>query len=401
MQKNTMGLGLVTLLISIWGPPAAWGAAPLKVPLSAPGWEVTGEVEFSSMEGFPQGLLSIKSAAAKVLLKQAAFGDGTIEYDVKAIGDGIPGLKFHRRDDDTAEQFYIRPNSDCPASNDCIQYTPQTHGNMLWDAYPQYQSKAPVRDKDWNHVKLVMSGRRMLVYINDAVAPTLTVGNLEGDVAQGGLQLMGPATFANLTLAPGAVEGLPPEPLADPADRHPGIVRHWLVTPPRPYAAGGAAPGPAADPGLTWKKLDAEHGGLLNLSREYGRPLNKATAVVHLKTVVEAETAQDKQVALGWARDVWVYLNGKLVFSDQNHYYPEAERRFPDGRLALDNGAFRLPLKQGRNEIEIVVGNVFRDKGSAYGWGAMMRLDDVRAVRLAGEPEIARLDAALREPGRP
>src|SRR5438034_8517742 len=32
----------------------------------------------------------------------------------------------------------------------------------------------------WNHIKMVVSGRRMNVFVNDATSPTLEVGRLEG-----------------------------------------------------------------------------------------------------------------------------------------------------------------------------------------------------------------------------
>ena len=48
-----------------------------------------------------------------------------------------------------------------------------------------------------------------------------------------------------------------------------------------------------------------------------------------------------------------------------------------DGRLALENGAFTLPLEAGDNEVVVGVANAF------FGWGLMLRLDDVGSVTLA------------------
>ena len=57
---------------------------------------------------------------------------------------------------------------------------PQTHGVLLWDFFPQYENRAPLRENGWNHIKMVVSGRRMNVFVNDATSPTLEVGRLEG-----------------------------------------------------------------------------------------------------------------------------------------------------------------------------------------------------------------------------
>ena len=49
----------------------------------------------------------------------------------------------------------------------------------------------------------------------------------------------------------------------------------------------------------------------------------------------------------------------------------------PEGRLSLDNGSFVLPLKTGDNEIAVAVANNF------YGWGLILRLEDLEGLRLA------------------
>ena len=43
---------------------------------------------------------------------------------------------------------------------------------------------APILE-GWNHFKLVVSGRRMNVYINNAQQPTLAVGDLDSSSIEG------------------------------------------------------------------------------------------------------------------------------------------------------------------------------------------------------------------------
>ena len=84
-------------------------------------------------------------------------------------------------------------------------------------------------------------------------------------------------------------------------------------------------------------------------------------------------------------REVWVFVNGQHVFNDTNLYQPPAARKVPDGRLWVQNGSFMLPLKTGDNEIAIAIANNF------YGWGLILRLDDIEGVRLAHEMKVPAL----------
>jgi hypothetical protein len=357
----------------------------IKIPLTADRWQTTGNVEFLTTDASPLG--SIKVNKGDAVLKDLTFGNGTIEFDVIANGPMGAGIGFRRRDDDTYEDFYLRPRPNCAAAVDCVQYAPQTHGVLLWDMFPQYQGPAPLKDEESNHIKLVVSGRRMNIFVNGATAPTLAIGRLEGDVLEGGLLLQGPGTFANLTVHPGAVEGLTPVPTNDPARDDKRFLRQWLVSPPAAFpddkmAVISAMP----EPGQDWKPMIAERGGMVNLSRQFGLLPGRARGVAWLKTDVDSDSAQTKHVSIGWAREIWVFVNGKLIFADKNLYQPPAARKNPDGRLSLTNGSFDLPLQKGKNEIAVALADNF------YGWGMELRLDDLKGIRTA-EPNTKVLAA--------
>jgi hypothetical protein len=70
-------------------------------------------------------------------------------------------------------------------------------------------------------------------------------------------------------------------------------------------------------------------------------------------------------------------VNGERVFADKNLFMPASARKPPDGRLSLENGSFVLPLKAGDNEIAVALANNF------YGWGLILRLDDLEGIQLA------------------
>jgi hypothetical protein len=384
IARKPAALLAIALFLPV-GSQLARAEGPLNIPMSADRWTTTaGTVNFVEYMGKPSIELKagnykehIPSGAAT--LKDLTFRDGTIEYDVAATTDMGAGFIFRSADKDNFEMFYLRPRPKCEDAPDCVQYAPQTHGVLLWDVFPQYQGPAPLRQGDWNHVKLVVSGRRMNIFINGATEPTLKIGRLEGDSEEGSLMLAGPGVFANLTVDPAAVEGLLATPEKDATASDGRYVRHWQLS---PYAKLPTDQAPAlADlppSSAAWTPLEAERGGLVNVSRVYGVPVERPErAVVWLKTTIHSSGEQQKQVSLGWAREISVFVNGKLVFADKNLYQPPEARKTPDGRLSLQNGSFTLPLKAGNNELAVAVVNNF------YGWGLEMRLDDLKGLRLA------------------
>ncbi len=151
--------------------PIAQAAESIKIAMTADRWQAKENAEFLRQLGFYQGLMRLNSGNA--VLKDITFSNGTIEFDVNTIGRGAPGIAFRQQDEKDFELLYLRPDPACPAFVACIQYAPQTHGVLLWDFFPQYQTRAPLRENGWNHIKMVVSGRRMNVFVNDSASPTL------------------------------------------------------------------------------------------------------------------------------------------------------------------------------------------------------------------------------------
>jgi hypothetical protein len=369
--------GPLVLLFCLWLGAGTYASAQRRdMPMAADRWEtIFGKAEFKEHKGAPAIVFAEEGA---VTLKDLRFADGTIEFDVEPAAMGA-GLGFRMRDVDSFEMFYFRPQPDCATAPDCVQYAPFTHKVLLWDMFPQYQASAPLRPNEWNHVKVVISGRRMNLFVNGATSPTLAVGSLEGDAQEGQLALIGPGAFANLTVTPGAVEGLAAEAEADPTERDQRFVRHWQLAPFSELPEGreptiADLPKPSAE----WRALTAERGGLMNITRVHGLPVKRpARSLTWLKTTISSTKSESKKASIGWSREVWVFVNGQRVYADKNLYQPPAARKAPDGRLSLENGSFVLPLNAGDNEIAVAIANNF------YGWGLILRLDDLDGIRLA------------------
>jgi hypothetical protein len=350
-------------------------APAVAVPITADRWTLSADAKIVEHRGvaaiaFPKSLRQ-----SEAVLKDLVFTDGTIELDVEPTTGMGPGVGFRRKGPDTYESFYIRPFPNCATAWDCLQYAPVVRGVLLWDVYPAYQSPAKVVANQWNRLKLVVNGRRLRVYVNGE--RTLEVDRLEGDAADGAIVLQGRGFVANVTVTPGAVEDLPAEAGTDPAIADGRFVRHWLMTRPATLAAD-AQPMLAAAPAdrAAWTPVEAETGGLVNLTRHHGLPPDQRS-LVWLRTTIRAAAATDRRAAIGWNDEVWVFVNGQAVYADKNEYAKGEPRKKPDGRLSLENGVVALPLRRGDNEVVIGVANAF------FGWGLMLRLDDAAGVTLA------------------
>jgi hypothetical protein len=375
------------LVLTLFGLPTSGNprdGKPVKLEMNADSWTIQGNAEFTQHLGVPSIELKPGNAAqqtktGQALLKNLSFRNGTIEYDVDASSGMGAEIGFRRRDDNTLEDFYLRPQPNCDHAPGCIQYAPITHGMLLWDVFPQYQSPAPLKSDGWNHVTLVVSGQRMNVFINGEKLPSLKVGRLEGDSMEGGISLGGPGIFANVVIRPETVDGLSPKPDPDSTAADPRFVRNWQIAssfnlPPDKDPSFAEIP----DASASWQPIHAERAGLVNITRLYGLPLPRTQrSATWIKTTITSDKRQTRRVDVGWAREIWVFANGQLVYADKNLYQPATSRKAPDGRVSLQNGSFDLPLNEGKNQVDVVLADNF------YGWGLIMHLDDLTSLHLA------------------
>jgi hypothetical protein len=373
------------------------------VPLKAEDWVFRpGKVAFGDSAGVAR--MKILSSQGNVVLKQGDFSDGTIEFDVIPTDPLFSQFVFRWQDSTETECFYFRTGRGAGHAYvmEAVQYTPIVKGTMWWDIMAHYQGNASFGQAAANHVKLVISGRRMLVFVNGglggviggagasggaagavssgpggAVAlgrPTLDIGELEANTTHGRIGFSGQAIISNLVLKPGKVEGLSPVAVTDPVANDPRYLRHWQMTAPDSLAPGvdfsyGLMPGKAA----VWQPIDAERRGLINLGRKW--VVNRSHQVIWLKTVVHADAAGRYNLRLGFVDEVWMFLNGRFLYTDKN-FYGQPVAKTPRGRLSLENAMVTLPLQEGDNELLVAVGSNF------YGWGIMARFDDLDGLTI-------------------
>jgi len=355
---------------------AATPAKPVDftIPLTPEKWAFQAEkVDFVDYKG--QKSMKIAAQSGQVVLKDLVFKDGTIEFDVEPIlPEFAQSIYFHRKDEKEQEIVYLRVGTiGNKLTNNAIQYTPYFDAINMWDMYPQYQGPALIKGGDWNHIKLVISGLQMRVYMNHLPQPVLEIPKLEGNMKEGSIAFDGASYIANLQIKPDATEGLTPQEGVDLSNHEANYLRKWAVSTPTDLPPGSEAflgNQPKADQFVD--SIKAERAGFINLTRKFGG--NKSRKVVWLKTKITAKENVKTRLQLGFSDEVWVFLNKQTVFVDKNLFQQAAMRKYPEGRMSKDNASFDINLKAGENELLIAVANDF------YGWGIIARLESTDGI---------------------
>jgi hypothetical protein len=345
----------------------------IRVPMSAASWQFDeGSVEFLTYKNAPA--MKIGQGNKKATIKDLTFSNGIIEFDVEPILPGFAqSVYFHRKDDKEQEIVYLRLNTiGNKLANEGIQYTPYFAGINMWDMYPHYQGPAPIVKDGWNHLKLVISGKQMKVYMNRQPRPVLWIPKLEGNLNEGTIAFEGTSYIANVVVRPNETEGLPATEGPDLTDHDANYLRVWVVSKPSDLPNGSEA-NVAGQPSLDQytDSIKAEREGFINLTRKFGA--NESRKVIWLKTRITTKQAVKTKLQLGFSDEVWVFLNDQTIYVDKN-LYRQNMRKYPNGRMSIDNASINLNLKEGDNDLMIAVANDF------YGWGIAARLESAESV---------------------
>jgi len=375
MNKIVLVLAFFLFQLSLRAQKEKKSASPaITIPMAAERWGCpAGTCEFLQYKSVPaMRLLTSKDTA---VLKDFRFTNGTIEFDIEPQDMDFTGFFFRRQDGKESEYFYLRVFAgSIPNMQTSVQYTPIIGGVNLWNMLPYYQGPAKFAKGQWNHVKLVVSGAQMLVYVNNLLRPALEIPKLEGNTTTGTLGFDGKAIVANLVVTPDATEGLSPVAGFDPFYSDPRYLRQWSVSQPIPLPKGRElTDDDLPKTGTAWREVSAERMGLVNLTRLFGN--SDSRRMVWLKCRLKVPEAQVRKVDFGFNNEVWVFLNGKMAFVDKN-LFNEVLRKQPKTRTSLENTSFSLPLQAGENEILIGLANDF------YGWGIIARLDIMEGIEV-------------------
>ncbi len=369
----------VTFLAATFAIPAH-AAEPLTLDVNDEAWKLDGDARVDTHLGRPALQIRTGSAARE----DVKMEDGTLEFDVAPTPHrAFVYVKFRIQGDGEHEEFYFRTHkSELP---DAIQYTPVYKRVSGWQLYhgEGYTAATELVPERWTHVKLVVKGRQAALFVGDMEKPRI-ITPLVREPGPGHIGLRGflprgaapdgvyTANFANVVVSPGVVEHAFPE--IAPASSSPGVVTHWEVSPafasqpegvpeevPAEVAAGTGSP-------AAWQTLAADPSGLLVFDRHLTRPEGTRWVAVAARLTLDAESAGRRRFDFGYSDRVNVFLNGELLMSGNAVYSFNFPRR--QGLIGLGQGTLYLPLRKGRNELLLVVDEVFG------GWGVMGQLAD-------------------------
>jgi hypothetical protein len=290
----------------------------IKIPFTPEKWQfATGKVEFIEHKGLKAVRLNENSGA--MIFKELNFKNGTIELDVEVNQPRpFPTIYFRWFDQDEAEHVYLRTGTSSKKNAfDAVQYAPIVNGVNLWDLQHEFQSAAQIKISEWNHVKLVVSGKQLRVYINRSTEPILEIPYLEGNTQEGkigiGTGFPGEVVFSNLTIAPNATEGLPEQAAPDITKHDTRYIRNWQISKPDSLPPGkelNASMLPKEN--TVWETIMAERRGLINISRKLGN--SKSRRYVWLKATIKSDTDQKINLKLGFSDEVLVFANQKPIY---------------------------------------------------------------------------------------
>jgi len=164
----------------------------------------------------------------------------------------------------------------------------------------------------------------------------------------------------------------------------PGTLTNWSISPaldalsrdperPLSKAESGA---------MAWQDVEAESPGFVVLYRYLDAPHPKVSfatdfskrlepqpgmKLVYARTTIEADREQIKKLSVGYSDEVSVFLNGQILFRGRS-----AQNFRDPGFLGIVNpedDAVYLPLKKGKNELVLALGEL------GGGWGFICRLE--------------------------
>jgi len=146
-------------------------------------------------------------------LDDVTFGDGVIELDIRGKDEfqkSFPGIVFRAASDSLFDAVYLRPfnfrATDTLRHQHAVQYV--SHPQYTWDRLRKDRPEvfenpvSPEPDPNgWVHVRLVVAGKQVSIYVGEGAGPDLVVVALN-DRTGGRIGLFNDGDFANLLVTP-------------------------------------------------------------------------------------------------------------------------------------------------------------------------------------------------------
>lgn len=349
------------------------GAAQTPVPFNSTQWEIDSQAHLITEY---EGKEALYLHNGMVLLKEASFKNGIIEFDIAfSQKRGFTGVTWRRTNAGNYEDFYMRPHMS--GNPDANQYTPVFNGVTGWQLYhgEGYGSTLTYPFTRWIHVKVVVWEDQAQVFIDDMKEPAIKIPELKHEPESGGMALrafLTPVYFSEFTWH--EIEEPPFERMLPVETETPeGVITDWEVSNPfevsRLESVARLEKGSFAD--LDWQHLQSEVTGITNLARLNGIEDERNT--VFTRIAIQSEQEQIKKLRFGYSDRVRVYVNGEPIYGGNNTYTSRDYRYL--GTIGLFDEIY-FPLRKGNNEVWFAVTEAFG------GWGIMAAIENQTGIQI-------------------
>lgn len=360
------------------------------VPFTSENWEINARGHlFDNFKGHEA--IYLKNGIA--WLKEVEFKNGIIEFDVyMEKRRSFSGILFRLEDRLNYEEIYLRPHLD--GMPDAMQYTPVNNGLAAWQLYHD-QGRAILNGKigweveskggynaifhypygRWFHLKLIVSGTRADLYLDNQTEPVLQIRELKRGVSIGSIGIKssrGATYFANFSYQKMESVELTQLPAMETKDLPKNIIPSWQISTtftPQDLADKRTLPADfLKDKG--WEFLKAEATGMVNIGALRQRDREKNTILA--RVTIQSDRDQTKRLDFGYSDQVQLYCNQQLLYSGNNGYRSRDYRYL--GSIGYFDAVY-LPLKKGTNELILSVSERFG------GWGVQGKLEDLEGIQ--------------------
>ena len=340
-----------------------------SVELSGYSWQLSGNAKVDSYKEQP----CLNTGNGDATIQNIVFTQGIIEYDICIDrARGFAGVRFHGDSQGNTEEFYIRKHQS--GNPDAMQYTPVYNGNAGWQLYygDGYSAAKPYVFDEWFKIRLIISGTRGEVYIENMDIPVLIIHELKLGEKEGPVTFYGPARFTNIKITQSDSPVLKGK-FKEIVKAGPEVIQEYQVSEifdAENLMNENLLPANFAKK-LQFNSFKTEADGLLNISRT-GALSEKKNAVL-LKILIDSETDLIKGLTFGFSDLAKIFVNGKSIWMGSD-IYSSRDYRFL-GTIGYFDSVY-LDLKTGKNEIYVMVAESFG------GWGFKARFEDLRGISM-------------------
>ncbi len=329
------------------------------VPFTKAHWTLQGKSEIVEFD-------NRTALTGSALLNDVELLNGTIEVDIYTTGQrNFGGITFRVQSQREYEWCWFRIHKSNGAVQDGLQYAPIFNGNSCWQLFGGEGGIQPVDlpKNRWVHLKIEIMNETAKLYVGDMSDPVMVIRDLQVGLKKGGIGLRANRTgsiyFSNFSYKVDHTETKPIPPRAiDPT-----IIANWVLS--NKYSVEEFSdikeyPKDQLENEDNWIEPELGSTGLVNITKYHYHKAGMPPSCAILKSELFSKESKTVQMNFGYSDAVAIFLNEQPLFWGNNAW---RGRNMADGGWIGYNDAVFLNLAKGRNELVVVVAEVFG------GWG--------------------------------